>query len=145
MFNLLSEGYYAARGEGAKRQEMQKYYEVKRRQRQSGFGFAAQLLNLGSSMWNIYEDNSDLIKYAEGEGFKSESSPFSRIFSRDLKFSREGKEYNTKDMYSRREYQNYQDTKNALGIFEDKKTMVDSTFELPQKKRAMTQGLEGKY
>ena len=127
--SMRGAGAYRAHGVEANRREMQKYYEVKRRQMHNKFGFAAQLLNLGSSMWNIYEDNSELIKFAEGEGFKTESSPFSRIFSRDLKFSREGKEYTTKDIYARREYKNYLDQSNALDIFEDDQTMIPKRRE----------------
>jgi len=78
--SMYTEGYYEAGAEGAKRRSMQGYFDVRNRQRSQNFAAAAGLLKVGSSLWDTYSSNKELIDYAEGKGLKTSTSKFTNIF-----------------------------------------------------------------
>jgi hypothetical protein len=77
---LYTKGYYEALGEEGKRRGMQEYFDVRNRQRKQNFAAGAALLGIGSTLWDTYSSNKELIDYAEGKGLKTSTSKFTNIF-----------------------------------------------------------------
>ena len=79
--SYYTEGYYKAGAEASRRQGMQSYFDVRNRQKKNNFAAGAALLNVGSTLWDTYSSNKELIDYAESKGLKTATSPFTNIFS----------------------------------------------------------------
>jgi hypothetical protein len=77
---MYTEGYYKAGAEASRREGMQEYFDVKNRQRKQNYAAAASLLNIGSSLWDSYSSNKELIQVAEKYGFKTTTSKFTNWF-----------------------------------------------------------------
>jgi len=89
-------------------------YRVKAEQRSAMFGTLAQLLGIGTNIWERYSSNREIIKTAQKHGFEPTSSKFNRIFGTDLKFSRDGQAFDTKDVMAVDYYKDYLSQKNLL-------------------------------
>ena len=78
--SYYTEGYYKAGAEAAKRRSMQEYYDIRNQQRKQGFAALSKLFGIGSTLWDTYSSNRELIDYAEKHGLKTETSGFTNIF-----------------------------------------------------------------
>jgi len=78
--SYYTEGYYKAGAEASRRQGMQSYFDVRNRQKKNNFAAGAALLNVGSTLWDTYSSNKELIDYAESKGLKTATSKFTNIF-----------------------------------------------------------------
>jgi hypothetical protein len=131
MMSLLGGSYRAAKGERMARGERQKQFAIENNQRRNAFGFGAQLLNLGSSLWDTYNENKELIDYAEKRGFHTETGTLANVFG-SPEFSHAGQTVTREQVRMTRKLDEYQGSKNLLEFIDNP---VSSAFEFNKNKK----------
>jgi len=99
---------------GAQRPYIEELYRIKAQQRSAMFGTLAQLLGIGSTLWDRQAENKELISTARKYGFEPAGGKFKRIFGTGLKFTKDGQTYEEPVVRAMDQYQNYIKEKNLL-------------------------------
>ena len=134
MMSLLGGNYIAAKGERAVRNEKQKLHALEDRQRSSAFGMASQWLALGKNLWDTYQANTELIDYAEGRGFKTESGTLANVFS-SPEFSLDGENVTREQVRMTRQLDQWESSKNMLDFLKPKPSLNDEAFRFDKNKK----------
>lgn len=98
---------------GIQRGYGQRLHEQKERQRGELFGSLSQLLGIGSTIYESYKANTELIDYASGKGFEVSSGKLSKFFGQPS-FEKGGERFTSDFMYGLRGYEEYGKQKNLL-------------------------------
>jgi hypothetical protein len=120
--SLYTSGYYEAGAEGARRRGMQGYFDVINRQREQNFAAGAQLLNIGSSLWETYSENRKLIDYAEERGLKTSTSKFTNIFGTPEFIDKNNKPWTVDMLNASMYYEDYNTSSNMLDVLKNEET-----------------------
>jgi len=95
------ESGYKARTESIKREVASRDYAYKRQRRASLFDIMYQALGVGSSLYEIYNQNQTTLDYAYDKGYKTTSNWLDNMFG-SPKFTKEGTEYSAAEVMSRK-------------------------------------------
>jgi len=116
MFSLLGSNYYAAQGEQAARREGERTFDVKSRQKRAAFGFGAQLLGLGSTLYDKYEKDQTLIDWADKSKILTKTSNIvTDLFGKGPQFEDlMGNAIDTETARSMYEYEKYNEQENKF-------------------------------
>jgi hypothetical protein len=126
----LYESGTAARAEEARRSSFRDMHRIKQQQRLEMIGTLSQLLGIGSSIWETYSSNKELIKDARKYGFEPTSSKFSQIFGEPSKFVRGDKkeEFRRIDIEALKTYENLSKRKSLIeSVFGTDDTFLKQT------------------
>ena len=114
--SYLGKTYYQAQAEESKRESQRGIYEIRRRQRDLRFAYAAKALEIGKSLWDTYSSNRELIEFAESRGLKATTSKFTNTFGTP-EFQNEAGDTVTRSMVlAAQAIQDYENTKSMLDI-----------------------------
>lgn len=111
-----------------RRSHIEEMHRLKSRQRGAMFGSLAQLVGIGSNLYDIYNENKELIKTGRKYGFEPTGSKFNRIFGTPS-FEREGEVFKPEDVMAVEYYDRYGKQKNLLDAIFPLRNEEESFFD----------------